>query len=92
MRLVFLALCALLVGCDTLHQVQIVKVDMPIPIPCNIIAPKKPVMPFTDSVMVDIPSGKPDLFGDSKRMLAEIENRKGYEFELEAAIQACNSK
>lgn len=91
MRVLFLVLCMFLTGCGML-QPQIVKVEVPLPIPCNIVPPKKPVMPFTDSIMTDIPSGKPDLFGDSKRMLAEIESRKGYETELEAAIKACNSK
>lgn len=91
MRVLFLAILLALAGCVTPPKPEIVKVEMPIPVPCNIIPPKKPVMPFTEAVNTDT-SGKTDVFADVKRMLAEIENRIGYESELEAAIKSCNSK
>lgn len=93
MRALIFAIILAISGCATQEtKLHIERVEVPIPVPCNIIAPKKPVMPFTESVNTDIPGTKPDLFGDVRRMLAEIENRKGYESELEAAIKSCNSK
>lgn len=83
-----------MMGCaPLLPKIHIEKVEVPIPIPCNIIPPKKPVMPFTDAT--DNPlglDGLADVYVYTQRALAEIERRKGYETELEAAITACNSK
>lgn len=75
----------LLAGCANMKEQVVTTVNVPMPIPCIIVAPKKPFMPFTDQ---DI--GK-DLYGNVKNMLAEIELRKGYETELEAGITACNT-
>lgn len=77
---------AVLSGCASMKEMVVTKVEIPLPIPCNIIAPQKPSMPYTDEAL----SG--DEFTDTKRALAEIEVRKGYESILEAAIKACNTK
>lgn len=75
-------------GCSILTpKVHIERVDVPVLIPCNILAPKRPVMPFTDAT-----DSSEDVYVLTQRTLAEIERRKGYETELEAAISACNSK
>lgn len=92
MRVILFSLILILCGCATQTQVQIQKVEVPVPIPCNIIPPKKPPMAFTDSLNIDAPAGEPDLFGDVKRLLSEIQSRIGYEGELEVAIKSCNSK
>jgi hypothetical protein len=73
-------------GCASNPFVKVVTVDVPVPIPCNIVAPRKPVMPFSDSPFSE------DIFVNAKTMVAEIEIRMGYEVQLEAAITACNSK
>lgn len=87
LKTILICILLLTAGCASLiPRVQIEKVEVPIPVPCNIVPPSKPAMPFSDVEL----SGS--LFTDSKRALAEIQLRIGYELQLEAAIKACNSK
>lgn len=69
-------------GCSTIKDAIIVKV--PIPVKCESPAIVKPVMPFTDG-------GKSEdsIFDMVKKLLAEIEIRKGYEDQLNASVQTC---
>lgn len=72
-------------GCGLFQpRVEIREVKVPVPVPCKIIEPEKPVMPFQES--------DPDenIFVKMKKALAEIELRQGYEVKLEAAIKECN--
>lgn len=77
---------SLLTGCGTITRTVIEKIEVPLPIPCNIVPPQKPVMPFSET------GPSEDIFDNVKRLLAEIQERIGYEVQLEAAIKACNSK
>lgn len=83
-----------LAGCGTIPlSPQVIKIDVPIPIPCNIVPPRQPSLPLTNGVPEDTQTnGVEDILKILKLALAEIEFRKGYEVELEAAIKACNSK
>lgn len=76
----------ILTGCATTRPGTVTEVLVPIPVPCNINAPSVPSWPFQTA------SGTDDIFTSVKKMLAEIELRKSYEIELEAAIRGCNSK
>lgn len=60
-------------------------VEVPIAVTCVKSAPVKPIFPFQGS------SADEDLFVLAKRMLAEIEIRKGYEGELEAVVYGCTT-
>lgn len=84
-KLILTCTLLLIAGCAILAP-KIEKVEVPIPVPCNIIPPSKPSMPFSE---VDLTG---NIFTDTKRALAEIQLRIGYEVQLEAAIKACNSK
>ena len=77
----------LMTGCATDKEFIVKEVKVPLPIPCNIIAPQKPAMP-SDGLKKD----EMDIYVWIKTLLAEIEIRKGYEIQLEVAVTACNSK
>lgn len=85
--LLILPVALLLSGCFGTfgNKGTVEKISVPIPVPCNIIAPIKPVMPL-DS----IEKTETDISIWTKAALAEIELRKGYELELETAITSCN--
>ena len=88
LKIIATCIAALLItACGTTEKLVVKEVSVPVPIPCNIIAPKKPPMPL-DGVNPE----ETDIFVWSKSALGEIELRKGYEHELEAAITSCNSK
>jgi len=75
----------LLAGCVTNQPPNVVDHNIMVTIPCKVVIPVKPVMPLTDTATVD-----DDLFVKSKKALAEIELRKGYEGEIEAAAKSCS--
>lgn len=77
----------LLCGCLATTGPAIVDHNVIVQVPCNVTMPDKPVLPLTDSGDV-----KDDIFLKSKKALAEIEARKGYETKLEAAAQSCTDK
>ena len=73
-----------LVGCGSFRAPTIIEHKVLVTVPCKITPPDKPLMPFTNSAK------KTDsLFVKTKKILAEIEIRKGYETELEAAVRSC---
>lgn len=81
MRPLILALptCLVLAGCNTLPQ----RVEVPVPVPCRVTVPTKPVW-ATDT----LPPGA-GLYERVRALLAERQQRIGYETELEAATKAC---
>ena len=86
MKLIILVSTVFLSGCNWLcpRDQNIVDHNVVVTVPCKINAPQKPVMPLTESGKVE-----DDIFMKSKKALAEIELRKGYESQLESAIGSC---
>lgn len=78
--------CLILAGCCTptppIHD--IVERQVLVSVPCKVKMPSKPMMPFTESATVN-----DDIFMKTKKALAEIDVRKGYEVLLEAAADSC---
>lgn len=62
---------------------EIVIQKVPVPVPCKITPPEKPVMPV-DDLKKEAP-----LFDKVQAGLAELERREAYEKKLEAAIKEC---
>jgi hypothetical protein len=85
MKIFLLFPVLLLTGCFATLPPKIVDHDVLVSIPCKVTLPAKPVMPLTDDGSVS-----DDIFVKSKKALAEIDIRKGYESELEAAADACS--
>ncbi len=75
----------LLSGCQSLGQVVTQEVKIPVPVPCKIVSPAKPVMPLQEAEATE-----GNIFVILQLALAEIELRQGYETELEVAITTCN--
>jgi hypothetical protein len=75
-----------LAGCATCKpDIVIQKVEVPVSVPCVKQAVQKPSFPLQGT------NPNEDIFVLTKRALAEIELRRGYEGELEAVIQGCTS-
>jgi hypothetical protein len=74
-----------LTGCACTPKIETKIVEVPVAIECVKSIPVKPEYPLQGS--------KPDedVFVLTKRSLAEIELRKGYEGELEAVVSGCVS-
>ena len=73
----------LLCACGTVPP-KVVDHEVLVTVPCKVTMPSKPVMPLTDTGDV-----KDDIFVKTKKALAEIDLRKGYEAQLEAVAQSC---
>jgi hypothetical protein len=78
---ILLTFFLLLSACTPVETIREVKV--PVIIPCVDQLPNKPSMPLQEA------GPEEDLFVLTKKALAEIELRKGYEGELESALVAC---
>lgn len=78
----FLALAGCVSNPPIIKTVETI-VEVPIPTPCNIKPVDKPDMP------VDRLKKEDDLDTKVAAVLAEIERRKAYEKELEAAVKEC---
>lgn len=74
----------MMTGCAT-ERLVVKEVKVPVPIPCKIISPDKPVYPLQEAKKEEA-----DIFVITQKALAEIELRQGYETKLEAAIVECN--
>jgi hypothetical protein len=83
-KILFALPVILLCGCASTTPPKIINHDVFITTPCKITLPAKPVMPLTDTGSVN-----DDIFVKTKKALAEIDIRKGYEAELEAAAGSC---
>ena len=81
MKLLPLILALSVCGCTCMPKT--IEVKVPTPVPCIDTVPEKPNMPLQAA------DPKEDIFSHSKKAIAEIEVRKGYEKELEAVISAC---
>lgn len=78
-----LLLCALvLAGCGTTAE-RIVRVQVAVPVPCDVQEPARPMMD-TET----LPPGA-GIDAMARAMRAEIERREGYEGELRTALRAC---
>lgn len=79
----FLLICALLAGCGTLKPPAVVRVEVPISIPCTV--RQLPPPPFA----VDTLTYDSDIWDMMAALRAERIQRQAYEKLLEAAIAAC---
>ena len=89
MKLRFLFPVLFLAGCGTTAQTvatDVQVVDRPVPVPCKIKLPEKPV-PYVSQVQLT--GTTQDLVLIWRAAEAELESRIGYERELEAAARAC---
>lgn len=80
------ALVNALSGCSSLAEparTQIVRVEIEVPVPCRVAAIQKP------EFWLDRVDPAADIHTKGKRALAEIEQRRAYEVQLEAAVAAC---
>lgn len=75
------AISALLAGCQANPVPAVVKI--PVQVPCEVAMPKRPAW-ATESLARDA-----GIYDRVKALLAEREQRIGYETELEAAVGAC---
>lgn len=77
----------ILVGCATTQEpvikTVIQEVKVPVSVPCKVETPQKPVYNF------DKVTPEQDVFEKVKALLADRTISKGYEGELEAALNAC---
>ena len=76
----------ILLGCQTTPSLPpgVIKADVIVPISRKVNLPIKPEMVFQDSLKTE----PFDIL--VKKMLSEIETRKGYELLLETSVNACN--
>ena len=84
MKYLILIPVLLLCGCKCIPNNNIVDHNVLVTVPCKITSPAKPVMPLSDGGLAT-----DDLFTKTKKAIAEIDIRKGYEGELETAIGSC---
>lgn len=84
MRGLLIGVLVMLVGCGTrAHEVRIVRVEVPVQVPCR--APEVPAPAFA---AVGLRKADP-LEVKVRALLAERRQRIGYERELAAAIDIC---
>lgn len=85
MKILLLASVIFLTGCacDPVVQAVLKTVEVPVPVPCKIKQVNKPDMPL------DKVGREDELDVKTAAALAEIQRRKAYELELEAAIKEC---
>lgn len=79
-RLATILGAVLMAGCSTCEPVRV-----PVPVPCTVTPPQRPQMP-TEALAADT-----SLDDFVAAAAAEIERREGYEVQLRAALQACQS-
>ena len=85
-RLQLIALCLILAACCPEATIikEPVEVKVPVPVPCPVVIPPKPVW------QLDYPEVRSaGLFVKGNSALLELEQRRQYERELEAALIAC---
>lgn len=86
MKLIALALSLFLAACcpKPLIIKEPIEVKIPVPVPCQVDVPAKPVW------QLDYPDVRQaGLFVKGNSALVELEQRRRYEAELEAALTAC---
>lgn len=80
--LYLIPICLLLTGC--FWDTKIIRQNVIVPVPCKVVMPQKPLMPFTDTSTIE-----EDIFTKSKKILAEIVTRIAYEEQLESVARSC---
>jgi len=80
-----LALLAVVMLTACTPSLVVKEVKVPVPVPCRIVSPEKPVYPLQEAK-----KDEANIFNITQKALAEIELRQGYETKLEAAITECN--
>ncbi len=87
MRAIYLfAVCAMTAGCTTTKEaapVELQKINIAVPVPCQVAEPVRPVMP-TEALAPGVPP-----FVLLRASLAEIDRREAYEVKLVAALASC---
>lgn len=86
MKLIALLFVALLSGCQCKPTIikEPVEVIKPVPVPCKVELPKRPVW------QMDYPEVRSaGLFVKGNSALLELEQRRQYERELEAVLKTC---
>lgn len=85
MKIILILASALVLSACATNEPKVVykEVKVPVVIPCIQNQPEKPSFPLQEATARD------SIFILTKKALAEIELRKGYESELEAALVAC---
>lgn len=83
MKLALMMLCAGLAGCVGTPVVRTERVDVPVSVPCHTPDVRPPVWATADL--------RPDagFYDRMTALLAELEQRKGHEMRLEAALSSC---
>lgn len=81
--IIMIILASALAACGTVPA-KVVDHNVLVTVPCKVTMPGKPVMPLTDTGDVN-----DDIFVKTKKALAEIDLRKGYEAQLEAVAKSC---
>jgi hypothetical protein len=78
-----LLLCLLITGCAASAPPAVVKIEVPVSVPCTIALPATPVF-AVDALPLDA-----DIWDMMAALRADRIQRQAYEKELETAIQAC---
>ena len=84
----FLAAGAMLAGCASQKRetpVEVQKINIAVPVPCQVAEPERPVMP-TEALAPGVPP-----FVLLRASLAEIDRREAYEGQLAAALASCRA-
>jgi hypothetical protein len=84
MRVVVILSALLLASCATKERIVVQKVSVPVGVPCKVKIPDAPPYAVDD---LDLNAS---IFDKAKALLAEREQRKAREAELEAAARSCS--
>lgn len=83
--LFLMATVVAMAGCAGQKQVEIQRVNVPIPVACTERIPPRPAMP-TEQLVAPV-----SLDEFARAAMAEIERREGYEGVLRTALEACTA-
>lgn len=72
-------------GCAGTPPVEVQKINIAVPVPCQVAEPERPVMP-TEALAPGVPP-----FVLLRASLAEIDRREAYEGQLVAALASCRA-
>lgn len=84
----FAAFCAMVAGCTSTKEatpVELQKINIAVPVPCQVATPERPAMP-TEALA---PGVTPFVL--LRASLAEIDRREAYEGQLAAALASCKA-
>lgn len=84
----FAACCVMTAGCTTTKEatpVELQKINIAVPVPCQVATPERPAMPTEALAPGEAP------FVLLRASLAEIDRREAYEGQLTASLSSCKS-